>query len=438
MHKTRRAFLTDSSKALAATSISAILPELSKASYSANERINIALIGAKNQGNWNLVQALRQPGVECIAICDVDDSVLQQRTNEISKVQGKTPIQYKDYRQLLANKDVHAVIIATPDHWHCRQLVDACEAGKDVYVEKPIANTIYEADQMVKAVRKHKRIVQVGQQQRSGDHWKSAMDFIRQGKLGDLRKIHIWANFNYGIGQPKVEDEPVPHGVDFDKWLGPAPKRSFNKNRFHGSWRMFWDYGGGLMTDWGVHLMDMALWAKDVTGMPLSVAATGGNFAFPDHAHETFDTMSVQYGMPGYTMSWEHTAGIQTGPYGRSYGLAFVGNDGTILIDRGSWDLVPEGEQGKTKIPPLPRQQGTEAHGPHLKNWIECLRSRKEPACPIETGRLAAVYCHMANIALRSDTVLTWNKAGNNFGNNPAANAFLKPAYRTPWVLPDL
>jgi predicted dehydrogenase len=436
MKKTRRDFLADSGKLLAAATIASAFPGFSIRAAKANDSIRIGLIGANGQGNWNLVQALKQPNVVCVAICDIDDNVLNKRVAEITKLQTTKPLQYKDHRALLANKEVDAVIIGTPDHWHCIQLIDAVEAGKDVYVEKPIANSIYECDQMVKAVRKHKRIVQVGQQQRSGDHWQSAINFIKEGKLGELRKINIWANFNYGIGQPKSPDSPVPAGVDFERWLGPAPARSFNKTRFHGSWRMFWDYGGGLMTDWGVHLMDMALWAKDTIQMPLRVSATGGNFAFPDHAHETFDTMSVQYAMPGYNITWEHTAGIQTGPYGRSYGLAYVGNNGTIIIDRSSWDLIPEGEAGKTKVPPMPRQPGTDSHGLHLKNWIDCIRSRQEPQCPIETGRAAAVYCHMGNIAARTGSALEWNASTNDFGKNKKANSLIKPVYRKPWILP--
>jgi len=291
---------------------------------------------------------------------------------------------------------------------------------------------------MVSAVRKYNKVVQVGQQQRSGGHWQSAMQYIKSGQLGQLRKTQVWANFNYGAGQAKVPDAPPPAGVDFDMWLGPAPERSFNKARFHGSWRMFWDYGGGLMTDWGVHLMDMALWAKDTTALPLSVAASGGNFSFPDRAHETFDTMSVTYQMPDHTISWEHTAGSENGPWGRNYGLAFVGNDATLVIDRSSWDLFPESTGGKYKVPAMPRQIGYDSHEAHLKNWIECLKSRKDPACTIEMGRLTAIYTHMGNIALRTNTQLVWNESSKNFRNNNAANELLLPAYRKAWALPKI
>jgi predicted dehydrogenase len=381
---------------------------------------------------------LKQSSVKCIALCDIDNAVLEEKSTEIETIQGKKPEIYKDFRKLLENKDVDAVIIGTPDHWHCYQLIAALEAGKDIYVEKPLANSIGECDLMVKAVRKYNKIVQVGQQQRSGDHWQTAMNFIKEGKIGQLRKILIWANFNYGVGQPKVPDTSVPAGVDFDMWLGPAPERSFNNARFHGSWRMFWDYGGGLMTDWGVHLVDMALWAKDTTALPLSVAATGGNFAFPERAHETFDTMNVVYQMPEYDINWMHTAGTQTGLWGRNYGLAFIGNDATIVIDRESWDLFPEMENGRYKVPAMPRQQGHNSHEAHVKNWIDCIRTRKEPVCPVEMGRLAAVYTHMGNIALRTQSQLVWDKSTHNFGSNAAANKLLLPSYRKPWNLPSL
>jgi len=324
MSVSRRKFINDTSKVIAAAGFSTMTPSSIFASVankktSPNEKITVGLIGAKNMGFGDLKNAIKQPNVECTAICDIDDAILNQRIAEVTKLQGKAPVQYKDFRKLIDNKDIDAVIIGTPDHWHCLPFVYACQAGKDIYVEKPLANSIAECDIMVKAARKYNRVVQVGQQQRSGNHFKGAIDFIKAGKIGQLRRVNIWANFNYGIGQLKVPDEAVPAGVDFETWLGPAPQPTFNKARFHGSWRMFWDYGGGLMTDWGVHLIDMALWAKDITELPFAVTASGGNFSFPDHDHETFDTMSVNYQMKDYSITWEHLAGTQHGPYGRSY-----------------------------------------------------------------------------------------------------------------------
>ncbi len=405
---------------------------------SAADKINIALIGCRGMGFGDLENALKQPGVECAALCDVDEEVLNRRTADVTRIQGKAPAKYKDFRKLIEDKNIHAVIIGTPDHWHCLPFIAACEAGKDIYVEKPLANSIAECDLMVKAARKYKRVVQVGQQQRSGTHWKKAMDMIKSGGIGQLRRVNIWGNFNYGTGQPKVPDAAVPPGVDFDMWLGPAPQRSFNPARFHGSWRMFWDYGGGLVTDWGVHLIDMALWATDTKTLPLSVSVGGGNYAYPDHAHETFDTMDAVFQMKDHVIRWEHNAGIQQGPYGRMYGLAFAGNDATLVIDRGGFELFPENDNGKFKVPAIPKQGGSESHELHMKNFVECIRSRNEPACPIENGRLVAVYAHMANIALKTNSRLIWNEEKKNFGDNTAANALITPAYRKPWILPNV
>lgn len=438
MKNSRRKFLQNSSAWLAGTAFAGIstrsFNNLAPA-HSPNDRIRLGLIGCRNMGFGILNQCLAQPNVECAALCDVDDSILTQRSAEVEKKQGKKPLVYKDFRKLLDNKDIDAVIIGTPDHWHCYMTVAACQSGKDVYVEKPMANSIGECDLMVKAVRKYNRVVQVGQQQRSGPHWQNAIDSIKQGKIGQLRKTQIWANFNYGVGQPLLPDEPVPPGIDFDMWLGPAPARSFNKARFHGSWRMFWDYGGGLLTDWGVHLMDIALWAREVDYAPLSVNAFGANFSHKDRAHETFDTMSVNYQLKDYIISWEHTAGTQNGPWNKSYGLAFIGNDATIVINRDGWELIPEKENGKDKVPELAKQPGGEHHRQHVQNWIECLRSRKDPVCTVETGRMAALYTHMGNIAARTQSRLVWNNDASNFMHNDAANALLMPAYREAWKI---
>lgn len=441
MTSSRRKFLSNTTKIAASAGLIPVVSSFTKANpkpVSANDKIVVGLVGARNMGFGILNHALNQPGVECGAICDIDDSVLDERIEEVKIKQGKKPARYKDFRKLMENKDLDAVIVGTPDHWHCLVTLAACEAGKDVYVEKPMANSIEECNAMVNAARKYKRVVQVGQQQRSGNHWIEIMERIKGGKIGQLRKVQIWANFNYGIGQPVVPDSAVPEGVDFNMWLGPAPERSFNKSRFHGSWRMFWDYGGGLMTDWGVHLIDMALWAKDVNTFPIATVATGGNFAYPENAHETFDTMSVSWQMKDYAINWEHTAGTQNGPYGRLYGLAFIGNDATLVTDRSGYEIFPELENGKYKVPAIPKQSGRETHEPHVQNFLECIKSRKDPNCNVETGRMVASYAHMANIALRTNTRLDWNSSKGNFGKNEKANAYITPSYRDPWKLPKI
>jgi predicted dehydrogenase len=416
-------------------------PELIRAAKKqvpANEKIGLALIGARGRGYRVLQQALEQAETHCVAICDIDDQVIADRKAELMKLQDKAPTVYKDFRRLLENPDIDAVIIGTPDHWHCLQTVYACQAGKDVYVEKPMANSLAELDLMVAATRKYNRVVSVGQQQRSGLHWQEAIDHIRSGKIGQLRKINIWAHFNYGVGNKMVPDSPVPEGVDFDMWLGPAPQRTFNESRFHGSWRMFWDYGGGLMTDWGVHLIDMALWAADVTKMPNAVSASGGNFSHPDHAHETFDTLNVEYQLDDLTVSWQSLGGVQSGPYGKLYGLAFIGNDGTIIADRGEWVLNPEFENKQPKTEALRGKSAGTSSQDHVRNFLACIKSREEPNCSVENGRLVAQYSHMGNIALRTQSRLVWDDQKKNFGKNKAANRLITPQYRNPWELPKL
>jgi predicted dehydrogenase len=441
MNNTRRKFLQDATRfsmGLGALTLNPGLVKSMKRHISPNEKIGLALIGARGRGFRVLEQALQQPETECRAICDVDDTVIEDRVAEVMKLQEVKPKIFKDYRRMLEDPGIDAIIIGTPDHWHCLQLVHACEAGKDVYVEKPMANSLGELEVMVKAARKYQRVVQVGQQQRSGRHWKTAIDFIKQGGIGQLRTIKIWANFRYGVGSPVVNDSPTPKGVDFDMWLGPAPDRTFNQNRFHGSWRMFWDYGGGLMTDWGVHLIDMALWATDVTTPPLSVVATGGNFSHKDFAHETFDTLSVNYQLEDFDIVWQSVGGIQTGPYNKLYGLAFVGNHGTLVADRGGWQVNPEVENKIAKSEAQSMESERTSSEDHIKNFLDCVKSRNEPNCPVENGRLVAQYSHMGNIALKTGSRLVWDQQKLNFGKNKAANRLITPEYRKPWTFPKL
>lgn len=402
---------------------------------SANDSVQVGLIGCRNHGFTILKQHLAIPGVVCSALCDVDANVLSEKAAEVETMTGKRPKLYSDYRKMLEDKDVQAVIIGTPDHWHCLQLVDACAAGKDVYVEKPLANSIEECTIMTKAVRKYNRIVQVGQQQRSGKHWNNVMQALQNPEIGVIRKITVWGNFQYGTGQPVVADSAVPAGVDFDTWLGPAPLTSFNQARFHGSWRMFWDYGGGLMSDWGVHLIDMALWAKKVDYDPLSVSAVGGNYSFPNNASQTPDTLSVIYQMKDFALTWDHTAGTQNGPYDMLYGLAFVCDNATIVANRDGWKLKPEWRNGAFAMEASEAKEERNDHLDHVRNFIDCIKSRNEPACPVETGRMAALYAHMGNIAYRTGERIRFDSKLNIF-DTPAAEKLRIPVYRNPYKLP--
>ncbi len=438
---TRRTFVKKAG--LGAASL-AVAPTFSFAKRVApSDTVNVGLIGCRSMGFGNLKNHLSFDDARCIALCDVDQNILGERTEEVTKDFGQKPTQYSDFRKMLENKDLDAVIIGTPDHWHCLPYVYACQEGKAVYVEKPMANSIEECNIMVRAADRYGAVVQVGQQQRSGAHWHQIMKLIHSGQLGKLRKVQIWANFNYGVGQKKKPDTPVPTGVDYDFWQGPAPLRStFNPTRFHGSWRMFWDYGGGLVTDWGVHLIDMALWAGQVTSAPREVMAYGRNLSYADHNHETFDTMSVVWPMEDYVISWEHTAGTQNGPDDRLYGLRFICDDATIVANRSGFKLVPEWDNDKKAhtMEPMEVKVEGENHRVHARNFLDCIKSDdRSTACPPAIGRQVALYAHMANIAVRSEEGrLQWDDSKNKFSEGKAANQYIKPEYRKPWELPKV
>ncbi len=430
MTTTRRNFIKSSSILAASMAMPAW------AQVSANDKINVALIGCKNMGWGNLSDFLRHPEVRCVALADVDRSILLSKAEEVEKKQGTKPDVYGDYRKILDRKDVDIVIIGTPDHWHCLQFVDSCKAGKDVYVEKPIGNSIAECDVMVAAAQRYNRIAQVGQQQRSSGHWKEMIQYLRSGQLGTIGRVHIWANFTYAAIQPGVPDSTVPDGVDFESWLGPAPKRSFNQQRFHGLWRMFWNYGGGLMTDWGVHLLDMGLWGMDVKTLPSKTIAAGGKYFYPEGVHETFDSQTVTYQFDHFIMSWEHNAGPETtGPYGKDYGILFHGSNGTLVADRDSWEVW----DSKSKVAKAPEKivkADFQDHKIHVTNFLECVKSRNnQTACTIENGSLCAKYAHLGNIAARVGSALYFDDTLKKF-NVPEADKYIKPAYREPWKFP--
>ena len=403
---------------------------------SAADKINIALIGCNGMGFYNLQDHLKVPGVECVALCDVDHSVMNKRAADLSKITDKAPKLVKDFRHVLDNKDVDVVIVGTPDHWHCLPTVYACQAGKDVYVEKPLANSIFECDAMFNAARKFNRIVQVGQQQRSGEHWQQVVSMVKSNRIGHLRKIKAWGFFEYGRTSPKVPDSAVPSGVDYDLWLGPAPLRNFNTGRFHGNWRFSWDYGGGLLTDWGVHLLDIALWAVDGK-MPDTIQSVGGIYTYKDNQIETADTQTVLYAYDDMHIEWEHVGGLNSGYYGRNYGIAFIGNDGTIVVNREGWELIPEYENGKPKTEAIPLQPADKSdHIKHVTNFVESVRSRKHPVCDVGIGRDAATLAHMGNIAYRTGDKLYWDHNKRQFISNSKAIELITPTYRKPWKLP--
>ena len=412
----------------AGLTLSPLMVRMAAKPVGANDKIHLGLIGCRGQGFTNLQAFLRNPEVDCIALCDIDSGVLEQRAADTEKIQGKKVKHlYKDWRKLIDNKDVDVVIIGTPDHWHCLQLVAACEAGKDVYCEKPLGNSIEECNIMVRAAEKYNRVVQVGQWQRSDPHWQDAMDFVHSGKLGKIRTVRVFSYQGWCPSIPVKPDQPAPEGVDYDMWLGPAPLRPFNPNRFHFTFRWFWDYAGGLMTDWGVHLLDYALYGMNVTA-PESIMASGGKFGYPDDACETPDLLQTVYTFKDFTVMW----------YGRNHGLGFVGENGTLVIDRGGWEVIPEKVGGAERMEAvaLHKSYGEGGLNLHVKNHLECIKSRN-PNCnaSIQIGAHIAKFAHLGNIAYRTGKRLYWD--GKTF-HDAEADTYLCKTYRAPWELPKI
>ena len=441
MKTSRRKFIASSGKIVAGAGLLSAMPGMGRSgnrTIGANDKVRVGLIGCNGMGFADLTSFLKNPEVECVALCDVDQNVLDRRNSDLEKMTGKKADVYNDFRKLLDRKDIDAVIIGTPDHWHCLLMVSACEAGKDVYCEKPVGYSIRECEIMVRAARKYNKVVQVGQWQRSGPHWKAAIDFVYSGKLGNIRTVKTWAYQGWMKPVPVLPDEPAPAGVDYDFWLGPAPKRPFNKNRFHFNFRWFWDYAGGLMTDWGVHIIDFGLYGMKAK-VPKSVVAMGGKFAYPDDASETPDTLTTLYEFDHFNMIWEHATGINGGPYHRDHGVAFIGNNGTLVVDRSGWEIIPEQENGSYKMAAMPPQYG-QGHDLdlHVRNFLDCMKSREKPACDIAIAANTATVAHMGNIAFRTGRKLFWDATDNQFDNDREANEMITRTYREPWKLPQV
>jgi len=447
MNTTRRYFLKQGSLGLAGAGATFLFPtELLAAirkKVGPNDRINVGLIGCNGMGFADLTSFLKMSDVHVIALCDVDKNVLARRTEELGKAGIKKPKWYGDYRKLLEDKDIDIVIIGTPDHWHCLQLTDAIQAGKDVYCEKPIANSIEECNIMLNVVQKSDRMVQIGQWQRSQPHFVDAINFVHSGQLGAIRLSKAWAYQGWMKPIPPKPDADSPEGVDYGMWLGPAPMRPFNPNRFHFNFRWFWDYAGGLMTDWGVHLIDYALFGMKA-GTPKSVMALGGKFAYPDDASETPDTLQTVFEYDGFSILWEHATGIDGGNYGRNHGIAFIGNKGTLVLDRNGWEVIPEtefqgwGKEGIPKMERLPIQQN-QGNGLdlHTKNFMEAVKSRDANTlnAPIQVGYDTALVSHMGNVAYKTGKRLYWNTEEGKFTDD-AANKLTRAAYHNGWELP--
>jgi predicted dehydrogenase len=428
---------------------------MTAASYSrvlgANDRLQVGFIGYGLIGAQHVYDFSNQKDVDMAAMCEVYQPRLEQG---VAACGGKAKA-YTDFRKLLDDKDIQAVVVSTPDHWHCLQAMMAVAAGKDVYVEKPLSLFVAEGRWLTDLARKHKRIVQVGTQQRSGRHYQQAKELIGNGHIGRVHATRAGAfrNVMPGFGAPP--DGEVPPGFDYEMWLGPAPKRAFNSKRGIYHFRWFWDYSGGQMTNLGAHELDIVQWFLGLKG-PIRVSSFGGRYALQDNG-ETPDTQDSIFEYPGginavYSIR-EASAGSREGDT-----LEFHGTKGSMQISRGSFKVLsdekvpPEnripvfrghtsGGPRRAEVKPEPWTQAMEVKGSspeqfdlHVRNFLDCIKTRQRPIADVEDGHRTTVTCHLANISLRlGGRLLQWDPETERITNDREASAMLERPYRAPW-----
>jgi predicted dehydrogenase len=383
-----------------------------------SERIRVGFIGVGAQGGGNLGAHLKNT----IAVCDVDTERLAKAKDRVEKASGKTCAAFGDYRKLLDMKDIDAVVISTPDHWHALPTIHACDAGKDVYTEKPLSLTVAEGRAMVNAARRNKRIVQTGSMQRSSKEFRTACELVRNGKIGKVHTVRVGlpgVNFK----GPAVADSAPPPELDYEMWLGPAPLKPYNKLHIHYNFRFFWDYSGGQMTNWGAHHLDIAQWGlgMDDSG-PVTVEGTGR--FHKDKWYEVPQTFEV------YT--YANGVKILCGSSEKG-GTTFEGDKGTIHVNRGKLESTPA-DILKTTL----GETDTRLYvsNSHHGNWLDCIKSRKLPICDVEIGHRSATVCHLGMIAVRTGRKFTWDPVKETIVGDSEAAAMLSRPYRAPWKLP--
>jgi predicted dehydrogenase len=400
----------------------------------ANDRINLGIIGAGDRGRQIWPIFLKQADVSPVAVCDVYQPYLNKAV-EAAKTKVST---HEDFRRLLEIKEIDAVIVATPDHWHALATITACQAGKDVYCEKPLSLTVVEGRKMVEAARKHNRVVQTGSQQRSGPHYQRAVKLIQEGAIGPVHRISAAYTRNAmpGFKYEEILSKELPKELNWDMWLGPAPSVPYDPFRCHYHFRWFWDYSGGQMTNWGAHNLDIARWALNAKS-PTAVSAFGGRYEINDGG-QTPDVQEVLYnfasGEKNCIVSWTGREINRT----RDEYLVFYGTKGTLSIMRNGFTITPEIWR-KKEVPEIEPMQmkgdGNEAQALHIRNFLDCVKSRHRPIADVEEGHRTAVMCHLGNIATRLQRSLKWDGEKEEIVGDKEASQMLSRPYRKPWKL---
>ncbi len=407
----------------------------------ANDRVNVGVIGTGGRGRNHIELFGEQPNCRLAAVCDIDTERSGRAVQLVEKMQGVKPKVYQDLRRMLEDKDLDAVSVATCNHWHALATVWACQAGKDVYVEKPACHNIWEGRRMVEAARKYKRIVQVGMQSRTIRHKQRAIELLRQGVIG---KVYMAKGlcFKRRLSIGKSTPAPPPATADFDIWLGPAEKRAFYPNRFHYNWHWFWDTGNGDIGNQGVHEMDVARWGLNKSVLPKTVYSGGGKFIYDDD-QETPNTQMAVFEWDDCELVFEVRGLLTGGEGGITYdgknfiGNIFYGSDGYMMVDQRGFEVYrgENRELGEKMEYAEPRIWDT---APLVANFLAAVRSRKQSdqAADILEGHLSAALCHMANISYRTKRKLTFDPVKEAFANDAEANQLVSRRYREPYIVP--
>jgi predicted dehydrogenase len=392
-----------------------------------NDRIRTAVIGCRNRGPQVATACLKSGQFEIATLCDCDSIMFDIAMKNLEDLLKKKPKFEKDFRRVLEDKDIDAVIVATPDHWHAAMTVLALDAGKHVYVEKPASYNVQDGKEMVAAQDKHANLaVLVGSQQRSGKHFAEARDFIKSGALGKIAFCRAWITHRRAL-VPVVPDSTPPASLDYDLWLGPAPLRPYNENRVHYNWRFFRDYGTGEMGNWAAHWLDIVRWCLDLD-YPKSVTGYGGTYVDHD-AKEWPDTQTVLYEYPDLTVLWELRLWTNFELQGADAGAEFDGDKGSVVISRNGWRFYPPDGRFQDHA-------SSETEVRHATNFAEAIRGAAKPVAPMLEGHKTSVLCHMGNIAVTANRRLEFDAATQTFANDAEANTHLARTYRTPWSLP--
>ncbi len=390
----------------------------------------MGFIGLGGMGTGRLKGFLRHEDVNVVALCDLDESHLGQAVKVVEDARKTKPATYTDFRKLLESKEIDAVCIATPDHWHALPTVQACQAGKDVFVEKPLSYSIGEGRAMVKAARRYQRVTQMGNHIHNDlPNYRRAVELIQSGLVGKVQHVSVWKTSEAkGLGTPP--DGPAPAGFDYETWLGPAPKRAYNKNRSHFNYRYFWDYSGGMFIDFWCHITDVAYWALDLKA-PKSVVATGRRELTDDNA-ETPNFMDLVYEYPGFNLAWTLCPMAPAGFEDRGIGCVFQGSQGSLFVDYGSHKFLVKGKE----VTDFPRPAKSIADSPgHLREFLDAVKSRKLTTCDVEYGHRLTKGGLLGNIAYRTGERIVWDDEREQIVGNSKANKLVTRKYRKPWKL---